>query len=92
MSIVLTTGGMGSECQRLNKRLAELIATKHREKYSDVMRHIRCRLRFALLKATLVAIRGVRGKPGQGNGAEEEEDNIGDISFNLIPALPANEM
>ena len=87
--VFTTTGGMGPECQRLNKRLAELIAVKRREQYSHVMQYIRCRLRFALLKATLVAIRGVRGKPGQ--STEEQEDNIEDISFNLIPVMPAYE-
>ena len=87
--VFTTSGGMGQECHRLNKRLAELIAAKRRENYSQVMQHIRCRLRFALLKATLVAIRGVRGRSG--GAAEEEEDDIGDISFNLIPVMPAYE-
>ena len=51
--------GMGPECERLHKRMAELIAAKRSENYSQVIQHIRCRLRFALLKATLVAIRGM---------------------------------
>ena len=57
-----TTGGMGQECIKMNKRLAELIALKRKENYSHVMQHIRTRLRFALLRCTLIAIRGVRGK------------------------------
>ena len=77
--VFTTTGGMGPECQKLNKRIAESIALKQKEEYSQVMKHIRCKLRFALLKATLIAIRGVRGKAGS------EEDEICDISFNLIP-------
>ena len=85
-----TTGGMGQECQKLNKRLAELIALKRNESYSQVMQHIRCRLRFALLKATLVAVRGVRGGHGR-SAIEEEEEQIRDISFNLIPRHPAYE-
>ena len=44
------------------------------------MGHIRTRLRFALLKSTLVAVRGYRGKSN--NAAEREED---EIDFNLIP-------
>ena len=84
--VFTTTGGMGPECERLHKRLAELIAAKRCEQYSQVMQHIRCRLRFALLKATLVAIRGVRGSS---RGAEEED--IGDISYNLIPTMQAYE-
>ena len=70
---------MGPECEKLNRRLAELIATKRKEAYSDVIGHIRTRLRFALLRSTLVAVRGVRGK------GTSDESNM-DISFNLIPS------
>ena len=76
--VFTTTGGMGPECDRLNRRLAELIAVKRREAYSDVIGHIRTRLRFALLRSTLVALRGVRGK-------SRGEPSDMDISFNLIP-------
>ena len=76
--VFTTTGGMGPECDRLNRRLAELIAVKRREAYSDVIGHIRTRLRFALLRSTLVALRGVRGKCS----GEPSDMNI---SFNLIP-------
>ena len=84
--VFTTTGGMGPECQKFNKRLAELISQKQREEYSHVMRHIRCKLRFSLLKATLAAVRGVRGKVSR-----IEEDDITSISFNLIPQEPAYE-
>ena len=50
-----TTGGMGPECTRLNKQLAELISQKTSEVYAHVMWHLRTRLKFALLRATLVA-------------------------------------
>ena len=73
---LLQQGGMGPECQKLNKHIAESI---QKEEYSQDMKHEQCKLRFALLKATLIAIRGVRGKAGS------EEDEICDISFNLIP-------
>ena len=75
-----TTGGMAPECTRMNKRLAELIATKKGEAYSHVMQHVRTRLRFALLRCTLVAIRGSRGKVFR----PEEEADISEISFNLV--------
>ena len=78
--IFSTTGGMGPECARFNKRLAEMISLKNGETYSHVMRYIRTRLRFALLKATLVAIRGFRGKTRQ-----DVELDIDEISFNLVP-------
>jgi hypothetical protein len=79
--VFLTTGGMAPECCRLNKRLAELISAKTGETYSHVIRHVRTRLRFALLRATLIAVRGVRGR----RGAVDEEINLDEISFNLIP-------
>ena len=86
--VFTTTGGMGPECEKLNKRLAELISLKTKESYNQIIRHLRTRLRFALLKSTLVAIRGVRGPSV---GAVEDEDEIGDISFNLIPSRQAYE-
>ena len=76
--VFTTTGGMGPECQKLNKRLAELIAKKKKESYSHVIGHIRTKLRFALLRSVLVAIRGIRGK-------ESVYDNNMEVSFNLIP-------
>ena len=74
-----TTGEMGPECQKLNKRLAEKISNKRKESYPYVITHLRRRLRFALLKATLVVVRGFRGK------TPSQEEEIVDISFNLIP-------
>ena len=78
-SVFTTSGGMGPECERLNKRLGELIAAKSKEKYAHIMMHIRTGLRFALLKATLVAVRGYRGKDVTSRQDEDE------IDFNLIP-------
>ena len=62
--VFTTTGGMAPECNRVNKRLAEKIpaAEKHREPYASVITYIRTKLRFALLRSTLAAIRGFRGK------------------------------
>lgn len=75
-----TTGGMAPECSRTNRRLAELIAEKRNEAYSNVMSHIRTRLRFALLRVTVIAVRGFRGKK-----TVPAEDELKDISYNLIP-------
>ena len=84
--VFTTTGGMGPECERFNRRLAELIAVKKGERYSDVIGHIRRSLRFALLRATLVAVRGMRGKQSVETGEE-----FGDVSFNLVPQCQAYE-
>ena len=86
--VFTTTGGMGKECEKLNKRLAELIVIKKKQRYSQVIADIRTRLRFALLKATVVAVRGYRG----GRGQEEDDEDVDiDIPFDLIPHEPAYE-
>ena len=77
--VFTTTGGMGPECLKFIKRLAELIALKRKQPYAQIMQYVRNRLRFSLLRATLHAIRGVRGR---GPPAEQV---ISEISFNLIP-------
>ena len=60
--IFSTTGGMGPEATKYHKRVAELISLKKKEEYADVMRHIRTRIRFSILRGTLLAIRGDRGR------------------------------
>ena len=76
--VFTTSGGMAPECERLNKRLAELIAAKRKEKYADVIAYIRKRLRFALLKATLVALRGYRGPQRKTEAIE-----LSEVAFNF---------
>ena len=77
--IFTTSGGMGPECLKVNKKIAERMAEKRKEQYSKVMNHVRTRLRFALLKSVLVAVRGYRGTERGG------EIDISEIDFNLIP-------
>ena len=81
--IFSTTGGMGPEATKYHKRVAELISTKRGEMYSDVVNHIRTRIRFSLLKSVLIAVRGERGKRGR---------PMSDISFNLVPQQAAYEV
>ena len=78
--IFTTAGGMGPEATKFHKKLAELIADKRGETYSDVVNHIRTKLRFSLLKSILIAIHGERGRRRRGNEAP-----ISDLSLNLIP-------
>ena len=70
------------ECTKYHKKIAQLVANKTKEEYSKVMNHIRTRLRFTLLKSTLIALRGVRGK-------QEKNINkrISELSFNTIPEM-----
>ena len=75
--VYTTNGGMSKQCERLHKQLAQLICEKRGEKYATVMTHIRTRLRFALLKSILAAIRGYRGKCSK----SDELTPISEIDF-----------
>ena len=80
--IFTTSGGMGKECEKFNKRLAGMISDKTHEQYCHVMSYIRRKLRFALLRATLVAVRGYRGKKSG------DEVDLEEVSYNLVPQAP----
>ena len=84
--IFSTTGGMASECIKFHKKVAVLVSNKTKEEYSHVMNHLRTRLRFTLLKSTLVAIRGERGK------SRKIKTNITELSFNTVPDMPSYEV
>ena len=58
--IIGTNGGMGAECKMFMKTLADKIATKQNEQYSDVITWIRTRLSFEVLRSSLLCIRGSR--------------------------------
>ena len=75
--VMSTSGGEGKEAARHHKRIASLIAEKRNESYADVINYVRTRLRFSLLKSTLTAIRGVRGKA-------RTAAPISTVAFNLI--------
>ena len=77
--IFSTTGGMGPEATKYHKRVAELISKKKKEEYTDVIKHIRTRIRFAILRGTLMAIRGDRGRK------KRLHSPISELSYNLIP-------
>ena len=81
-----TSGGMANECTKFHKKLAELVSKKTKEEYSHVMNHLRTRLRFALLKSTLIAIRGERGK------SKTSKQPITELCFNTIPDMPSYEV
>ena len=82
-----TTGGMGSEATKYHKRVARLISEKRGEEYSDVVNYIRTRIRFSLLRSTLVAVRGDRGRRRR-----NMESSISDLSLNLLPERSAYEV
>ena len=60
--IIIITGGIGKEGIRYHSRLAELIAAKKGEHYSQTISWIRARTSFALLPSALVCLQGSRVK------------------------------
>ena len=74
--IYTTTGGMGPQCTKFHKQLALLIADKRHERYSDVMNHMRTRLRFSLLRSILIAIRGSK---------RIFDQDLSNVALNMIP-------
>ena len=53
-------GGMGWECRRFFKRLCGLIAEKRGENIASVTSVVRTRISFALLRSSLMCVRGTR--------------------------------
>ena len=75
-----THGGCGPEALRFHKRLASLIAKKRNILYSDAVSYVRRRIRFSILRTTLIALRGYRGKDAKHIDSSEED-------LNLIPTV-----
>ena len=58
--LFLTYGAVGPLCDRFLKRLAGKISDLDKANYSEVMAYLRCRISFALLRSTVMCIRGSR--------------------------------
>ena len=58
--VLSTTGGMGCAATTFYKRLASMVAEKRDVPYAVTLNWIRCRLSFALLRASIMSIRGAR--------------------------------
>jgi hypothetical protein len=60
--VMSCTGGMGSIATTFYKRLAAMISEKRDTPYSQVVHLIRAKLSFALLRSSIMCIRGARSK------------------------------
>ena len=63
--IFSTQGGMSIVTTTMYKRLASLIFTKKSQPYSKAMNWIRCLIRFALLRAPILCLRGACSSANQ---------------------------
>ena len=58
--VFATSGGFAPEVGVVLKRVADKICKKRQENHSETMAFIRQKLRFSLLRSTLVALRGTK--------------------------------
>ena len=58
--VFTTTGGMADECLRYHFRLAELLSAKKQESYATTISWVRAKVSFAVLRSTLLCLRGSR--------------------------------
>ena len=58
--VVTTKGVVGQECSRFHKILASKISMKSDEKYNDIIKLIRTKLSFIVLRSALLCLRGSR--------------------------------
>ena len=72
--IFTTKGAMGNECEKFFKALAQKLSKKKGEQYADIIRYIRIKLSFLVLKASLLCLRGTRVKVAEVS-AENEDFN-----------------
>ena len=71
------TGGMGRECSMFVKRLCQLVAAKRKKELSVVTYGVRCKISYALLRSSLLCIRGSRKM-------SSEYDQLQTINFSAI--------
>ena len=74
--IFTSTGGKEKECVRFHSHLAELLAAKKGERYSDTITWIGARTSFALLRSELVSCL-------RGSHAENYKLDPKNIDFNV---------
>ena len=58
--VLTSTGGMGQEATVFYKRLADLLCSHWDHSYSSTIHWLRCRSSFALLRSSILCIRGSR--------------------------------
>jgi hypothetical protein len=65
--IFSSTGGMGRQASIALKHLATCASESKREPYSQIMRALRCRIAFSLMRSSSICLRGTRHKSNSAN-------------------------
>ena len=73
---------MGKEARTFCKRIAEKMERKTGQSYSQTISFVRRRIRFDLLKTTVIALRGYRGK-----SITSEASEISELDLNTAPEV-----
>jgi hypothetical protein len=76
---------MGREAQSLIKKIAERMEMTSEQKYAVCKGFMRKRLRFELLKTTIIALRGYRGRDNY--IVEESSSDFSDMNLELEPVV-----
>ena len=58
--LVSCTGGAGPSASKVIKRIAGKLSDKKEDSYSDIITYIRTKISFALLRSSILCIRGSR--------------------------------
>ena len=78
------TGAMGRECSMFVKKLSQLISINRKEELSVATYGIRSKISFALLRSSLMCIRGSQK-------LNHEYEKLNEISFNAITVVKSND-
>ncbi len=81
--VFATNGTMGKEADKFHKRLGSLLAKKRNISYSEAISFVRRRLRFSILRTSLISLRGFRGNAPEVPTTMVDED----IDIDLIPTM-----
>ena len=60
-----TSGGMGPTANVVYKRIASMIAEKHKKTHSKTLHWIRCKMSYSLLRSAIMCLRGERSSTHQ---------------------------
>ena len=77
-----TNGGMGNECQRFLRHLADRIAQKDTEPYHVVITWLRTQISFELLRSVHACVRGLR-RPFHSKMEQSSDCEINVASANI---------
>ena len=58
--LVFCTGGAGPSASKVIKRIAGKLSDKKEDSYSDIITYIRTKISFALLRSSILCLRGSR--------------------------------